>query len=77
MLNLLFCINLVLIKYFIFLAMFLILLWVEIVIPESCHPPVSLRIGRYSLVLRTCLQDYTSTQMHISLNTYYRLIWIS
>lgn len=58
--------------------MFLILLWVEIIMPESLHPPVSLRIGQFfisskDLFARLYFIAENLLQMHISLNTYYRI----
>ena len=45
--------------------------------PESCHPPVSLRIGQFlvsskDLFARVYFIAENLLQMHFSLNTYHR-----
>lgn len=67
---------------FYFLDMFLILPWVERIVPESCHCPVSLRIGQFfisskDLFARLHFIAENLLQMHVFLNTYYRISGIS
>lgn len=71
---------LVLIKYFIFLGMFLVRLWVEIIMPESCNLPVSLRIRQlffiskdYSLFARLYFSAENMLQMHVFLKNCHRI----
>lgn len=62
----------VLIRYFIFLNMLLVLLWVELIMPESCNLPVSCRIRQFLIIFkdlfaRLCLSAENMLQTHVFL----------